>query len=183
MLDQKVFLKLLQLELNENPPQAGVEKITIEMIPTAPRRTQHGLFQPPTPEPEKLEVTLARIRSLVGAENVGAPELIDTHRPDSFRIALLSMSKGETAALKLALRRFRPPIRAQVWCSSNGQPMRIHSVKGDWRITACAGPWITSGDWWTDSWDHEEWDIEAGGLYRIHQDRRVRLWFIEGEYD
>ena len=42
------------------------------------------LYLPPSPEPEKLEITLARIRNLVGANNVGAPMVLDTHRPDSF---------------------------------------------------------------------------------------------------
>jgi protein ImuB len=51
------------------------------MMPVEPRTTQHGLFLPSSPEPEKLEITLARIRGLVGAANVGAPELLDTHRP------------------------------------------------------------------------------------------------------
>ncbi len=184
MLDSKVFLKLLQLELNERPPQAGVEKISIEMIPVAPRRMQHGLFQPPSPEPEKLEITLARIRGLVGAENVGAPELLDTHRPDAFRLTRLNLAKGGDVALKMMLRRFRPPVAAQVWCAKDGQPVRIHSTKGDWRVAACAGPWIGSGDWWSDAWDREEWDVEvAAGIYRIFQDRRVRQWFLEGEYD
>jgi len=185
MLDSKVFLKLLQLELNERPPAAGVEKISIEMIPVTPRRTQHGLFQPPSPEPEKLEITLARIRALVGSENIGAPELLDTHRPDAFQLFRLKMAKGGEAALKLAMRRFRPPCAAQVWCTASGQPVRIHSSKGDWRVSACAGPWIGSGDWWSDAWDHEEWDVEIAGvgLYRIHQNRRVRQWFVEAEYD
>jgi len=87
--------------------------------------------------------------------------------------------------LKLMLRRFRPPVRAQVWCSATNQPVRIVSSKGDWRVHACAGPWITSGDWWTGSWDWEEWDVEvvSSGVYRIHQDRRVREWSVDGEYD
>jgi protein ImuB len=196
MLDPKVFLKLLQLELSDRPPQAGVEKISIEMIPVQGRTLQHGLFQPPSPEPEKLEITLARIRNLVGANNVGAPELLDTHRPDNFRVIpslTVGVPKGfgtatvrERSNLKMALRRFRPPCSAQVWCAGNGQPVRIISSKGEWRVCACAGPWMTSGDWWTaDPWDCEEWDIEVlgGGLFRISQNHRTRKWFVEGGYD
>jgi protein ImuB len=62
MLDSMVLLKLLQLELNGKPPQAPVEKIQLELMPVEPRTTQHGLFLPSSPEPEKLEITLARIR-------------------------------------------------------------------------------------------------------------------------
>ena len=86
MLDQKAFLKMLQLELNGRPPVAPVLKVRIEAEPVKPRRTQQGLFLPATPEPQKLEVTVARVRHLVGAGRVGTPELRDTHRPDSFTV-------------------------------------------------------------------------------------------------
>jgi len=72
MLDSKVLLKLLQLELNDKPPKAPIEKIELELISVEPRITQHGLFLPSSPEPEKLEITLARIRGMVGSANVGA---------------------------------------------------------------------------------------------------------------
>lgn len=80
VLDRKVLLKLLQPELNDRGPQAPVEKIWLEVMPVEPRGMQHGLFLRAEPVPEKLEITLARIRALVGAANVGAPELLDTHR-------------------------------------------------------------------------------------------------------
>src|SRR5258708_33009650 len=99
MLNAKVLLKLLQLELNERPPQAPIEKIELELIAVEPRTTQHGLFLPASPEPEKLEITLARIRGLVGAANVGAPELVNTHRPDTFRMGPLRAGKGGVALL------------------------------------------------------------------------------------
>ena len=85
MLDQQVLRKLLELELNARPPQAPVTKIRLELMPVEPRSTQGGLFLPSSPVPEKLEITLARIRTFVGSENVGAPKLIDTHRPDRDR--------------------------------------------------------------------------------------------------
>jgi protein ImuB len=42
------------------------------------------LFQPVFPEPEKLELTLARIAGIVGEDRVGSVELLDTHREDAF---------------------------------------------------------------------------------------------------
>lgn len=65
MRDSKVFLKLLQLELQARPPQAPVTKIWLRAEPSRPRATQGGLFVPEAPEPERLEVTLARIASVV----------------------------------------------------------------------------------------------------------------------
>jgi len=77
-------LKMLQLDLSGCPPVAPVLKAHLKAEPAKPRRTQHGLFVPSSPEPEKLELTVARLRHLVGDGRVGTPELKDTHRPDSF---------------------------------------------------------------------------------------------------
>ena len=41
---------------------------------------------PQTPEAGQLEVLLARLRKLLGEDRVGAPELLDSHRPDAFRM-------------------------------------------------------------------------------------------------
>jgi protein ImuB len=86
MLDPKLFLKLLQLDLNAHPPGAPIVKIHLAAEPARPRPGQAGLFLPPAPEPEKLELTLARIAALVGVNKVGALELLDTHHPEGFRL-------------------------------------------------------------------------------------------------
>jgi protein ImuB len=188
MLDAKVFLKLLQLELNQRPPEAPVEKLFLELKPVKVRTTQHDLFLPASPEPEKLEITLSRIREMVGPDNLGAPILVDTHRPDSFLMGSLSKVKVHIPPprLKLVMRRFRPPVRAQVWCSPRGEPARIVSSKIEGRVIACAGPWAGSGGWWEDHpWDCAEWDVEitSGDLLRIHRNVRTGIWAIDSSYD
>ena len=84
MLDAKVFLKLLQLDLQAYPPGAPIVKIHLSADPARPRALQSGLFQPVFPEPEKLELTLARIAGIVGEGRVGSVELLDTHREGAF---------------------------------------------------------------------------------------------------
>jgi protein ImuB len=84
MLDAKVFLKLLQLDLQAHPPGAPIVKIHLSAEPARPRALQSGLFQPHFPEPEKLELTLARITGIVGEGRVGSVELMDTHREGAF---------------------------------------------------------------------------------------------------
>jgi nucleotidyltransferase/DNA polymerase involved in DNA repair len=84
--DSKVFLKLLQLNLQADPPPAPILKVRITANPAKPRTVQGGLFLPLSPDPEKLELVLARIAGVVGKENVGWAELLDTHRPDAFRM-------------------------------------------------------------------------------------------------
>ena len=84
--DHKIFLKLLLLDTESHPPQKAVVAVGIACEPVKPRILQSGLFIPQAPEPAKLELTLARLAKLVGSRNVGSPEVIDTHRPDTFQI-------------------------------------------------------------------------------------------------
>ena len=86
MLDAKVFLKLLQLDLQAHPPGAPIVKIHLSADPARPRALQSGLFLPAFPEPEKLELTLARITGIVGEGRVGSVELLDTHREGAFAV-------------------------------------------------------------------------------------------------
>jgi protein ImuB len=86
MRDSRIFLKLLLLDIESHPPRLAIVAVSITCEPAKPRSIQNGLFQPLAPEPEKLELTLARLTRLVGESNVGSPELVDTHRPGAFRI-------------------------------------------------------------------------------------------------
>ena len=203
MLDAKVFLKLLQLDLNAHPPGAPIIKIHLSAEPARPRSAQGGLFLPPAPEPEKLELTLARIAGMVGEQKVGALELLDTHHPEGFRmrrfvaeVARKSPHKKapgteEAPSVVTALRRFRPPLRASVGLE-NGQPARVScarkkEIHGEvlWK----AGPWRFSGDWWErEAWSRDEWDLalangESVSFYRLVHDVLGGTWFLEGTYD
>jgi protein ImuB len=93
LLDARTFLKLLQLDLKAYPPGAPIVKIHLAAEPVRPRAAQSGLFLPPSPEPEKLELTLARIAGIVGESKVGSLELLDTHRPEGF--CMLRFAPGE----------------------------------------------------------------------------------------
>jgi protein ImuB len=84
--DSKVLLKLFQLELESHLPEAPVRSIFLKAEATSPRTAQRELFLPSGPEPEKLEITLAKISAVVGRDRVGSPVLLNTHRPDSFQV-------------------------------------------------------------------------------------------------
>src|SRR5260370_26155044 len=85
MRDTRTLLKLLQLELSAHPPAAPIVAVGLQAEAAKPRPSQGGLYSPPTPEPEKLELTLARIAAVVGRDNVGSPEGRGTPRPGPFR--------------------------------------------------------------------------------------------------
>ncbi|HXZ27324.1 MAG TPA: DNA polymerase Y family protein [Terriglobales bacterium] len=208
MLDAKLFLKLLQLDLQSHPPPAPVVKVTLAAEPAPPRPGQSGLFLPLAPEPEKLELTLARLGRVVGEKRLGAVEILDSHRPDAhrmqrFRIAPQRLKPRERNArsfdsrfalaqddrqkrARLAVRRFRPPLPARVQ-ARNGRPVSVFFRGARATVLDLAGPWHNSGEWWTEQgWAREEWDVvlataEGNSSYRIY--REGNGWFVEGEYD
>jgi protein ImuB len=159
--DVKFLLKLVQHDLEKHPLAKPVEKIRLRILPTFPRRVQHGLFTPAAPEPEKLELTLGKIRALVGAENVKIPEIRDTYRPG-----------WGAAESRLAFRYFRPPLEARVETEA-GRPKHLWTRMFQGEVMKIAGPWRTSGEWWKFLWDRDEWDVALsnGSLYRVYWDR------------
>ncbi|MGH9657505.1 MAG: hypothetical protein ACRD96_03115, partial [Bryobacteraceae bacterium] len=179
------FLKLLQLDLTSHPPPAPICRVVLAAEPSPPRPAQEGLFLPPSPEPEKLELTLARIARLVGPDRVGTAELVDTHRPGAFRQVRGKWDRLPPVAPQstLAFRVFRPPLDARVQLQS-GAPVALVAASVRGKILAAAGPWRTSGDWWTgDPWNRDDWDVALsdGALYRIYRERG--RWYVEGRYD
>jgi protein ImuB len=193
--DVPVILKQLQFDLEAHPPQAAILGVEVQLNPVEPRALQHGLFIPQTPAPEKLSLTLARLKTLVGEGNAGSPELLDTHRPDAFRMRTFAPAPaGEftrtasppmASALRFAFRYARPAPSAQVKLKlERPLTVKFQTQVNTREVLAAAGPWRSSGDWWTAShWDREEWDIELsdGGLYRVF--RASEEWFLEGVYD
>ncbi|MGZ4874813.1 MAG: Y-family DNA polymerase [Candidatus Angelobacter sp.] len=201
--DAKILLKLLQLDLAAHPPQAAVKEVTIEACPARVRTTQTGLFQPLAPEPTNLEITLARLRAVVGerdqqgCERVGFPVVTDTHRPDTFQV-MQSFSparergykmRGERVANTLTLRVFRPPLPAKVKLR-DAAPSTISFLGTRAQVKDASGPWRGRGEWWSrvGEWNREEWDIGLmsdghPAIYRIFQDCGSGQWFVEGLYD
>ena len=180
MRDPRLLLKLWLFDLEAHPPSAPVVKVALTAEPARPRVAQGDLFLPRAPDPQKLELTLARLRSVVGEGKAGSPELLDTYRPDAFRIRKfteeiearksklgplktrsheLRFSILESRVPRLTLRLFRPPLAALVEVQ-DGRLVRLEGrVRG--RVLWASGPWHTSGDWWTGrSWDCAAWDVE-----------------------
>jgi protein ImuB len=202
LLDSKTFLKLLQLDLKAHPPGAPIMKILLSAEPVRPRPGQSGLFLPPSPEPEKLELTLARIAGIVGEDKVGSLEIMDSHRPHGFRMQHFAPNNssspqrcGEFADsfdhLVTALRIFRPPAAVTVTLRE-GTPTFISCLKRKetrGEVLWAAGPWRSSGDWWAqEGWARDEWDIAVQeetsiGLYRLVRDLLGGRWLLEGTYD
>jgi nucleotidyltransferase/DNA polymerase involved in DNA repair len=129
------------------------------------------------------------------------PAVLDPAEREAWR-SLRGMPRPRlsgSAPLCPMLRRFRVPIAARVRVQ-RGRPVRVLAprVPGG-EVVHWAGPWRTSGQWWTEAsgapaaapssgaapWDRDAWDVSLadGGVYRIFHDRRVDRWFLEGLVD
>jgi protein ImuB len=184
MRESKSLLKLMQMDLEAHPPSAPTTALALSLKPVHPRTVQTGIFLPVTPAPDKLELTLARIRGIVGESNVGLPELLNTHHPHPYRLVPGPPTPNPQSRRtdQHAFRYFKPPLRATIDLINN-RPARLSAPGIHGKVLNAAGPWRTSGDWWTTTaWNRDEWDIALsnGSLYRIYSDPH---WFIEGSYD
>jgi len=197
--DRNVLFALINLDLQRQNFSAPIKRVVVEAVPIKPRRAQGNLFAPPTPEAEKLEITLSRIRGIVGNTDAstlgcaGTPKIADTYKPDSFTIetfSTVSTSTGKAEwAEPLTLRVFRPALETVVEIT-DAKPHFVHLWRRHRRVIAASGPWSSSGTWWNRAraWAREEWDIalktQAGtGLYRIYRDEIGGQWFVEGMFD
>jgi protein ImuB len=195
----KTLFKLIHLDLETTTHSAPIKAITLQAEPTKIRFAQNGLFVPNGPEPEGLEITLQRIRGLVGDtdENgigrVGSPKILDSHKPDSFEMLPFSVERKNTANIPkkhcIVFRIFRPMLPAKVELTDE-TPAVVLFKRKKLNVLAASGPWRSSGQWWSVStaWVRDEWDValntkEGIGFYRIFFDVIQKQWFVEGMFD
>jgi protein ImuB len=196
--DPKLLLKLLRLRLQSNPPKAPIQKLVMGAEPDRPVALQSGLFLPAAPDPDKLELTLARIASVVGENNVGFPELLDSHRPDDIRMqkflanALVPANHKKGSDSKIGFRVLRPPLPAHVTLQA-GRPVQVSFRGQTWKVIQASGPWRSSGEWWEENpWKEDAWDLElcsmggkppASVVFCVVFDSLQQKWFMRGSYD
>ena len=98
-----------------------------------------------------------------------------------------TLAPGPGKVPATVLRRFRPPVAVRVAVEA-GRPARVavdrRGMPGG-EVRQAAGPWRTSGGWWTERWNRDEWDValDDGAVCRMFQDRDTNGWFLEGVYD
>jgi len=197
--DARAMWTLVRLDLEAHPPTAAVVGVAVTAQPVRVVAGQGGLWQPTMPAIRDLATVLTRLAALVGPASVGAPQLVDSHRPDAvtltrFDPGAVAGARGRSTARALtgdvngdtlALRRLRPPRAIEVeW--SDEAPFAVRWNGARYRVMTSAGPWRLSGDWWdVDGWARDEWDVALsdGTLCRIALDLRTGQWFLDGVYD
>jgi protein ImuB len=223
MRDVKVLRTLILLDFESHPPHAGIDRVTITIAPTPGRIVQHSLLARARPSPEQIATLTARLTAVLGESHVGAPALIDSFEPGAFALqpfdgdavtpapdtlavgGLTSDAPSTPASVRAArpqtgfvLRRFRRlvPVRVE---RAGGRPVHVAMPSGGprgGRIVQAAGPWRTSGAWWTmvdapadaptgAAWDRDEWDVvtAGGAALRLSRNRETGQWFVEGVLD
>lgn len=217
MRDAKVLRTLILLDLESNPPEdgRGVDVVEVELGVTPGRILQKSLLAHDVPTAEDVATLIARLNALMGESRVGAPVLRDSHdprrlsmqpftAPASSNVPSSSTRRSTPPTPSAALRRFRhpPPVRV---VTERGRPIQVtlserHHLRHDrmsqqdGRPAGCgavverAGPWRTSGQWWTadrDTWDRDEWDVllDSGVIYRLARNRMTNCWEAEGILD
>ena len=198
MREARILRTLIMLDLEARRPAAGIDEVTIRFDPARSRVVQGSLLERPLPPPEHMATLMARLTALMGAGRCGAAVLVDSHAPDVFLMREFRpadrVENVHLSPLMRALRRVRPPRPVRVRVIDN-RPVHVNvggSVASGGRVVTCAGPWRTSGQWWTPAgcsgpaeWNHEEWDVALadGAVHRLHRDCAVDRWFLEGTVD
>ena len=164
--DKQFWIKLLHLDLEAHPPPAAILALTLTAESGSTSKVQLGLFSPQLPEPSRLDVTLARIRLVVGDENVGRAVLDDTHAPEGFHLEPFSVPsttpvETEKTEVYSALRQLRPAEPVSIALQS-GCPKSLVFRERRYLVEHAYGPWLTAGEWWNLSlWECEQWDLIA----------------------
>ncbi len=163
--EKLLWIKLLHVELEAHPPHGAILALTITAEPSIIRNAQLCLFTPQLPEPARLDVTLARIRAIVGEGCVGQPVLLDTHQPQSFRIERFAVPPKSTTTSLIQTRAAVRKLRRAETISVTVQNSRLETLVFRGRryiVKQGYGPWMTSGNWWGQSpWNLEQWDVVA----------------------
>jgi protein ImuB len=191
--DKQLWIKLLHLDLEAHPPQASILALTLTAEPGSTSRVQLGLFSPQLPEAARLDVTLARIRAIVGEDCVGRAVLQDTHAPECFRIEPFAVPSGDSAAIvsqrRASKRQLRPPETTSVTLQSH-RPTMFFFREHRYTVERAYGPWLTGGDWWNQTlWGFEQWDLVArahdGSMFCccLTRDLLQNLWQMAALYD
>jgi protein ImuB len=163
--DRRFWIKLLHLDLEAHPPDAAILSLKLTAEPGSPSKVQLGLFSPQLPEQTRLDVTLARIRAMVGEECVGSPVLKDSHRPDAFQMRPFAVRSGPATPMAhrsmAAMRQLRPAEGVNIMLRDT-RPASFLFRQIRYDVERAYGPWLAGGEWWGQTrWGLQHWDVVA----------------------
>jgi protein ImuB len=159
--DARTLRTLALLDLESNPPPAAIDRVTVAVDPTPGRIVQFSLLTRPLPSAEQISTLMARLHALMGETRCGSAATVDSWEPGAFAMKPFmppsrtpdpgSRVPDPGSRLTTALRRFRHPVPIRVHVKQ-GKPVSVSITRrglSGGAVDACAGPWRTSGGWWT----------------------------------
>jgi len=189
-LDKTFWLKLINLRISLDPPESEIVSIHVTSHFTPPRPAQRGLYAVSRPDPERLLLTVNKLKKLVGEENVGVPVLVDQRAEKAFMLDAEEMpsgteiqdSKSKNQTPVVAFSYFNPPIPAEVLVREK-KLIFLRTQYFNGHVKKYSGVWKANSKWWDKSWKAQEWDVEIEnhGVYRLC--KVDKDWFLAGEYD
>lgn len=192
--DAHALLGLVRLALERRPPTASVVHVSLGAIGAAARRDQLDLFRPAGPAPAALARLVAELEALCGEGCVGTPRLPDDPHPDALCLAPFVQAPAPMQWTPspaphpgaLVLRALRPAAKAEVHLRDE-QPRWLRSRPASGRVVEVAGPWRTTGRWWSPetryAFDHFDVRTESDALVRLRRDLIRGDWAVDGTYD
>lgn len=192
-LEKTFWLKLINLRVSLDPPEAAILSVKVVSHFTKPRPDQKGLYAASRPEPENLLLTANKLKKLVGEEQVGIPILLNQRLSEAFALDADKLPNVRTGSewvsdsVKksrgiIAFSYYHPPVRAEVLVR-DGRLVFIKTKYFSGYVTEYSGVWKASSKWWDAAWKTQEWDVEVEdhGVYRLCKVNKE--WFLTGEYD
>ncbi|MDP9291676.1 MAG: hypothetical protein M3O82_04860, partial [Verrucomicrobiota bacterium] len=123
-----LLFRMLHTRLENFRADAPIVAMHLRAKPCRANSEQFGLFETALRDPNQFYETLARLSAVVGVDRIGTPAIELTHRPDAVRVQAIDFAIQnskftiQNSATGLSLRRFRPPLAAQVLLE-NAQPV------------------------------------------------------------
>ena len=188
-LDIKFWLKIIDIRISMDPPEAEINSIQVTSLFIRPRTSQKGLYSATKPEPESLLLTVSKIKKLLGEENVGVPVILNQRLERPFALDAQNLPLGKETEIdfeirpSITLNYFKTPLQAHV-SIQHGRLIYLKTDNFRGSVKEYGGLWRGSSSWWLpNSWKSEEWDVEIadGGIYRLS--KTSDGWFVTGEYD
>src|SRR5207247_1979609 len=87
LFESAAIVTLLRASLDARPPHGRVTAVTVRARPVRVPPAQSSLIDPSRSSPRLVAAALARVAALVGAQQIGVPALVDSHRPDAVILA------------------------------------------------------------------------------------------------
>jgi protein ImuB len=104
----------------------------------------------------------------------------------AFEPGSTSAKRKENNSSCLGVCALRPPVRAEVRLQGR-EPGWIRSPVANGRVVHLAGPWRTTGGWWSPesrfAYDYFDVETSDGTIARLRFDHVRRRWHIDAVYD